>query len=298
MKKDNKVYDIITDKIIGLLEKGIVPWEQKWDVQLPQNFASKRQYTGFNFFYLYCMALGRGYKSSYWLTFNQIQALKGKLKAGQYNKAEIVIFYRMKPWVDKDDLDKNGQPKKKMYPILRFYDVYNIEQTEGIAYETGTHKNLGIEACEAIVESYKDHPEITHVNGQAPCYIPLQDKIHVPEKTTYKTSEYYYKSLFHEFTHSTGHEKRLNRFQAGESTNFGSEVYSKEELIAELGTAFLCAEAGISNEDTLTHSASYIGNWLQALKNDKKLIIQASGKAQNAVDYIKGIEKDVLLTSS
>ncbi len=270
MKKDNKVYDIITDKIIGLLEKGIVPWEQKWDVQLPQNFASKRQYTGFNFFYLYCMALGRGYKSSYWLTFNQIQALKGKLKAGQYNKAEIVIFYRMKPWVDKDDLDKNGQPKKKMYPILRFYDVYNIEQTEGIAYETGTHKNLGIEACEAIVESYKDHPEITHVNGQ----------------------------LFHEFTHSTGHEKRLNRFQAGESTNFGSEVYSKEELIAELGTAFLCAEAGISNEDTLTHSASYIGNWLQALKNDKKLIIQASGKAQNAVDYIKGIEKDVLLTSS
>ncbi|MGH2612015.1 MAG: zincin-like metallopeptidase domain-containing protein, partial [Rhabdochlamydiaceae bacterium] len=207
--------------------------------------------------------------------------------ADQYKNGEIVIFYKMSTWVDKKDLDKDGKPKVKGYPILRFYTVYNIEQTEGIEYETALYKNNPIEACEALVKEYKDCPPISHINGHAPCYNPEEDTIQLPEITTYQTPEYYYRSLFHEMTHSTGHDKRLNRFIAGESTNFGSETYSKEELVAELGAAFLCAQTRTSNEDMEKYSASYVKGWLQALKNDKKLVIEAAGKAQKALDYIK-----------
>lgn len=292
MKPENKVYGIITDKIIELMEQGTIPWTQKWDSQLPQNFVTKRQYTGFNFFYLYVMALQKGYKSPYWMTFHQIQSIKGKLKSGQYKNGEIVIFYKMNPWLDKNDLDKDGQPKKKMYPMLRFYTVYNVEQTEGIEYESGTRQNNGIETCETIVKEYKDHPPIVNVNGQTPCYIPSEDRINIPEMNTYEKAEYYYRSLFHEFTHSTGHEKRLARFDSKDNkVSFTEEARSKEELTAELGAAFLCAEASISNEDMQKYNAAYIKSWLQVLKDDKRMVIEAASKAQRAVDHIRGIER-------
>ena len=288
-RPENKVYGIITDKIVNLLEGGVIPWEQKWDNQLPQNFVSKHQYTGFNFFYLYVMAIEKSYNAPYWLTFKQIQDAKGKLKPDQYKRGEIVIFYKMNTWVDKNELDEKGQPKVKAYPILRFYTVYNIEQTEGIDWKSSLRKNNPIEACEAIVKNYKDCPTITHAVG-VPHYTLELDNITLPDLSIYEEPQYYYKTLFHELTHSTGHEKRLGRFKPEDSVSFGSEDYSKEELIAELGSAFLCADTGISNEQTQGHSASYIKGWLKALKNDERLIVEASGKAQKAVDYVKGVK--------
>lgn len=288
MKSDNKVYGIVTDKIISLLEKGTIPWEQKWNTQLPQNFVTKIPYRGFNLFYLYCVALENGYKSPYWLTYTQITNLKGTLKPWQ--KPEIVIKFGYNTWKDEKDLDENGNPKiKRGKPFLSFFKEYNIEQTEGIDWENPVRQNNPIKACEEIIENYKDCPVITHAVG-TPSYSPEPDIITLPDLSIYQEPQYYYKSLFHEITHSTGHEKRLNRFKQEKNIphTTSKEYYSKEELVAEFGSAFLCAEAGISNEQTEGHSASYINGWLQALKNDEKLIMEAASKAQRAVDYVKG----------
>lgn len=283
---DNKVYDIMTDRIIKIMEKGVVPWSQKWNSPLPQNFVSKKVYTGFNFWFLYFTAAELNYQTPYWLTYNQIKNLRGSIKAGENKKWQPVIFFKMNSYIDNKDLDTNGKPTIKEYPLLRYYLVWNIEQVDGIEYST-TKENSQIDSCDNIIENYKDCPKIVH-KLSTPSYSPLEDRISIPNKNRFEKSEFYYKTLFHEITHSTGHKSRLGRFQDDESVDFGSADYSKEELIAELGSAFLCAQAGISNEDMVKYNASYIKGWVKAFKEDKKLIIEASGKAQKAVNYVLG----------
>lgn len=276
-----KIYEIITNQIIEKLEAGVIPWEKPWDGDYaPKNFASGKAYRGIN-----TILLGmQPFSCPYWATFKQIKDKKGTVKKGA--KSTMVVFWK---WVEmKKDEDDESTTKKEV-PFLRYYRVFNLEQTEGIEWEkTIEHEEreiTPIEECENVVRDFESMPEVKHGGGSA-FYSPLEDYIQVPEMNDFKSSEGYYSTMFHEMVHSTGHESRLNRSGITDHNSFGSKDYSKEELVAEIGASFLCGFTGIKNE-TIDNSASYIKSWLRALKNDVKMVVRASGQAQKAVDYIK-----------
>jgi antirestriction protein ArdC len=270
----NNVYKIVTDRIIDELEKGVIPWKKPWKGSWPKNLISKKEYQGIN-----CLLLSlNDYKSSYYLTYNQAKSLGGNVKKGE--KGHLIIFWKM---YDTKEVDEDD--KLIVKPVLRYYKVFNTEQCEGI--ETPKEKkNNSIKDCEKVVKNYKNKPEIGN-NVSRAFYSPLNDKVSVPHINSFKASSDYYSVLFHELVHSTGHKKRLNRFNGEHKDTFGSKSYSKEELIAELGSAFLCAKTGIDNSQ-VKRSASYIDNWLKALKGDSHLIISASSKGKRAVEYMEG----------
>jgi antirestriction protein ArdC len=166
--------------------------------------------------------------------------------------------------------------------------VFNFTQTEGIDAPKDAAKPIEpLAVCEEIIEGFADKPQTIHTLLPQAYYQPEADSIHMPAKSSFVSSEAYYATLFHEYVHATGHEKRLNR-HAQENTNFdfGSKDYSKEELVAELGSAFLCAEARIDNS-AIDNNAAYLNSWMRVLEDDKKFIIFASAKAGKAVDYIR-----------
>jgi len=276
----NKVYEIITNEIIKKLEDGVIPWERPWDgMYTPKNFASGKEYRGIN-----TILLGmQMYDSPFWATFKQIQNNYGRIKKGE--KSTIVVFWK---WLEVKDDDSDNPEATKEIPFLRYYRVFNLEQTEGIPWEKcmqfEERKFNPIDTCTNIVICFKDKPEIKLGGGRA-YYSPIEDKLQIPIQSDFKSSEGYYSTLFHELVHSTGHVSRLNRKSIVDHNPFGSKEYSKEELIAEIGAAFLCSFTGIKNE-TIDNSASYIQSWLRVLKEDCKMIVIAAGQAQKAVDYI------------
>ncbi len=174
----------------------------------------------------------------------------------------------------------------------KLYKVYNIAQCEGI-YDPwhGNSKVHPIEECDRLVREMHNKPMIFHGRDEA-FYIIPKDEIHLPQKEAFTSIQGYYSTLFHELCHSTGHEKRLNRKSVTYATRFGSENYSKEELITEIGASFLCGLSGIENK-TINNSGAYIAAWLDRLRRDKRLIIMAAAQAQKAVDYIRGIFPNV-----
>jgi len=264
-----QVNEIVTSKIIEKLEAGTIPWQKPWIGSPAINYVSRKPYTGIN-----VLLLDKGGEFA---TFKQIQSLGGTLKKG--SKASMVVFYKQNRVEDEEG-------KTKTIPILRYYNVFHLSDSEGIPSKLELIQNTDspIEQAEQIITNYKDCPEITEDPGQA-WYMPSTDKIGIPNKKQFKGIEEYYSTLYHEICHSTGHINRLKRFTGEDAkASFGSESYSKEELIAEIGSAILCCHAGI--EKTIDNSASYIQSWLKVLKNDKNFIIQASSKAQKAVDYI------------
>lgn len=275
MKKT--VYEIITEKIIEQLENGVVPWKQPWTSSAPRNLVSKKAYRGINPFMLALL----GYTSPYWLSYKQCAALGGKVKKGE--KATPVVFWMTKVGTEKDK--KTGKDKAKKIFILRYYNVFNVEQCEGI--EVPKDEILAfepIEKCESIVAGFTNRPQI-ETSSEA-YYSPSRDVVGVPAKSSFRSAPMYYSVLFHELVHSTGAESRLDRKIMGVS-RFGSEDYSKEELVAEMGAAFLSAEGGIVNE-TIGDSAAYLKHWIVVLRNDSKLIVTAAAQAQKAADHILG----------
>ena len=279
----NKVYQIITDRIIGLLEQGTVPWQKPWsgNDQMPINLSSKKQYRGINVFLLAAM----GYESPYWLTFLQAKKLGGTITKGE--KACPVVFWK---WLDpKDKQDGKGLEHDRRIPMLRYYSVFNVAQCEGIddkvpLLELPEHDFNPIEDAEQIVSNMPNKPELTHKQARA-FYRPSQDLVNMPRPQLFESDEEYYSTLFHELVHSTGHASRLNRFEKDQAVAFGSHTYSKEELVAEMGSAFLCNTCGIA-ERTLINSAAYIAGWLKRLKDDTTFVVRAAAQAQKAVDYI------------
>jgi len=275
----NKVNQIITDKIIEQLQVGKIPWKKAWaGGEAPKNIISKKNYRGVNAF-----VLGMSdFKSPYWMTFNQATQLKGIIKKG--SKSTKVIFWQLTNY-NTPDQAPDEQPERTGL-LLRYYNVFNLEQVDGIeAPNKSTHEFTPIEEAEKIVNSFTDKPEIEHI-GNEPCYLGSTDTLRMPNKNDFFSDEEYYSILFHELIHSTGVKKRLGRFEAeGYNHTFGSEDYSKEELIAEMGASFLCAMSGIT-QPVIKNQAAYIKNWLRALENDVSLVISAGGKAQKAVDWI------------
>lgn len=288
-KKD--VYQMITDLIIEKLERGIVPWRKVWDDnELPMNYVTKKFYHGINMWLL----MSEGYNYPYFLTFKQAQNLGGKIKKGV--KGLPVCYWNFN-YFEKQSGRKVSEQDAKKYPagslvkkaFLRYYTVFNVSQAEGIEFEPMSNdqtRNLNpIESCEKIIASMINPPLIKHEISEA-FYSPSSDYINMPDIGLFESAKAYYAVLFHELVHATGHQDRLNRREVVEFNEFGSEEYSREELTAEMGASFLCNHSGIMDEGLLDNSAAYIKVWLDKLKSDKKLLIEAASKAQKAVSYI------------
>jgi len=205
---------------------------------------------------------------------------RGRIRAGE--KSSIAVFWKQYEVEDKE----TGE--KKTVPILRYYCVFNVEQCESIDYpkpEPRTPNFNPIEACERIVSEMPNPPTMQHLEARA-FYRRASDMVNLPARESFDNEPEYYSTAFHELTHATGHETRLGRMQHSES-NFATGSYAKEELIAEMGAAFLCGRAGIENK-TIDNSAAYVAGWLERLKNDRKLVVQAASAAHKAADYILG----------
>lgn len=276
------VYALVTDRIIELLEKGTIPWQQSWTAgELPMNAISKRPYRGIN----HLLLLSLTYERNLFLTWDQLKQLGASVNRDEHG--HIVVFWQMlNPKTGKIKEEETG--KSKSVPYLRYYKVFNVQQCrdlpDGLVSPTLEKEHVPIESCESIISNMPLRPLIKHKEQKA-YYHPVDDFINMPRKKSFVSPESYYSTLFHELVHSTGHEKRLNRKSLIEMAEFGSEPYSFEELVAELGAAYLCSSAGTLISQ-LSNSAAYIKGWLTKLKNDKRFIIQASGAAQKAVDYI------------
>ena len=280
------LYAEVTNQIVAMLDKGVVPWRSpilgRGTAGHPQNLESLKPYRGINIFLLAFTAFAKGYGSSYWLTFNQAKAHSGTVKKGE--KSSMVVFWKQYETTDKD----TGDAKK--IPVLRYYNVFNVEQTDGIVAPDAVpfvpNDFKPIEAAELLANGYANGPAIEQ-GGQQASYRPGSDTVQMPEATRFATSEEYYSTLFHELAHSTGHSKRLDRGLDSNPKPFGTPDYGKEELVAEMAAAFLCGEVGIKPA-VIDNQAAYIGGWLKQLKLDKKLVITAAGAGQKAADWIRG----------
>jgi antirestriction protein ArdC len=273
-------YQVITDRLITLLETHTIPWQQPWNsaTGLPKNLSSGKAYRGINVFLLGT----QHYTSPWWLTFRQCTARGGQVTRGE--KGTPVVFWKVLHAADPEAEDAEGSVRRRF--LLRYYQVFNVEQCTGLEYPrpTPAHQDIPpIAACEQLVAQVPTPPVIQHGAPQA-CYRPRTDTIHMPARALFITPEEYYSTLFHELTHATGHATRLNRPTLTDLCPFGSTNYSKEELCAEMGAAYLCGLTGIVNA-TIDNSAAYIQGWLRKLRSDPKVLVQAAAQAQKAVDY-------------
>ena len=293
MPKVNRVRETITNIMVERIEarraageNPVAPWRKTWDptVGMPRNLISNKPYRGSNVW----MTLLAGYTSPFWLTRNQMGKLDGSIKLMEDGKAEpyTPIFF----WVFPDE----EKAKAGWKPFCKFYQVWNLEQVDGIE----DHPNLAVkvdelrEPCveaEGLVNGYRGRPEIRHGGGRA-CYVPNSDEIRMPEKSAFECEEEYYRVLFHELTHSTGHRNRLAREGIANPARFASHAYSEEELVAEMGATMLAGYAGIASEEADENSAAYLDTWLKKLKAEPRMLVTAGALAAKAVDLIRGIK--------
>ena len=284
-KKSEKfdIYEMITERVIAEMEKGEIPWKKPW---FNVNDGAFSHRDGRCYSLLNQIMLGNNHE---YVTWKEIQNEKGKLKKGA--KAKQVVFWSI---LEKTDTDKDGKEVKKSIPFLRYYNVFDIADTDLKPRERKVGKAEEVPKAEKVVKDYIDRSgvKLTRTrNSDRAFYSPLTDSITVPCKKQYDVTSEYYSTLFHEMTHSTGQPSRLARFTDTGSAAFGSEEYSKEELVAELGAASLTNYCKLEVPESFNNSVAYLENWLGALKNDKKLIVSATSRAQKAIDLILGVEK-------
>lgn len=267
-------YQEITDKIVKSIESGVMPWVKPWASSgAPRNLVTGRHYTGINTLLLAMTP----YADSRFLTYKQAADVGAQVMKGE--QGTKVVFFKPFNITDKNDADS----KVKTIPLLRTFTVFNTDQIENLP-EKYTVKNdapviefINNEAADSLLS----HAVIEH-GGQRACFIPSADKIQLPARESFITVSDYYATALHELTHWTGHKSRLARNFDG---RFGSNAYAFEELIAELGAAFFCSSTGIDGK--LQHD-SYIANWLQVLKGDKRAIFTAASAARKAVELVAG----------
>jgi antirestriction protein ArdC len=276
------IHSAITERFIEQLRAGCVPWQRPW--RSVQNIVSRKAYRGIN-----CLTLGSTqYSSPFWMTFRQAHDLGGYIRKGE--KSSPVIF-----WKFQEKRDHNGNPvftakgKPAYIPFIRWSNLFNLDQTEGVKAPDLTVAPETMPAfarAEAIVQQANLCPIRTE--GFAAAYSPRDDLIRMPPRGIFRSSEDYHHTLFHEMTHATGHGSRLDREGVTNPIKFGSERYSKEELIAELGAAFLSNEAGILDQVRFDNSAAYLESWIKNLKDDPTLIVSAASQAQHGFDWMTG----------
>lgn len=281
------VYDIFTERFIKALEEGTVPWHKPWKtLGGPRNLQSKRPYRGINAF----MLTLSNHQSPYWTTYKKATENGGIVRKGE--KGMPVVFW--KP-LKVDDKDNPGQ--KKTIPLLRYYTVFNVEQIEwndeAQVKIDKLHEDLKqidfepIEEAQRVIDEMQNRPLFEHGSNGAG-YNYIEDHIRLPHKNSFESNESYYTTAFHELAHSTGHESRLHRVK--DWSLFGSDPYAKEELVAEMTSAFVSGTVGM--ESDFEQSAAYIAGWLRKFENDPKMIIHSAAAAQKAADYILNINDE------
>jgi antirestriction protein ArdC len=277
--KSIDVYALVTNRIIELLEAGTVPWRKPWtDKGLPMNAISKRPYQGINMMLLNSC----DFSHNLFLTWNQIKEVGGSVLKGE--KGIFVVFTK----VTEKEVEKSGTMEKEKKYMLRYYKVFNIGQCKDIPPEFMPKEDNGaiepLMECHSIVGGMKNPPKIVHKKSDA-FYVPSEDYINMPKLKSFKSGEDYYGVLFHELIHSTGHQSRLARKEVCENPSFGSEPYSHEELVAEIGSCYLKSYSGLPITD-MSNSAAYVKGWLDVFKGDKRILIKAASHSQKAVEYI------------
>lgn len=291
---DNKpridLYQKVTDTIIGHLEAGTTPWQKPWvgsdptPFRMPKNVISDKPYNGINVLLLWCASFAQEFDSNEWASFRQWNTQNEKIRKGE--RGSLVVYY--------DFIEKEEEGELKKVPFMKSYVVFNRCQLQ--SYQPDEQIVLPsqplaerLDNVDAYVANTK---AIIKHKGKSACFVPSKDEIHMPRKNAFvdtdhsTATENYYSTLLHELVHWSGHPDRLDR---SFGNRFGDQTYAAEELVAELGAAFLCAELEITREPRKDH-ANYIANWLTALKNNKYLVTTAANTASKAVYYLRELQ--------
>lgn len=284
------VYQSITDRIIASLEKGVSPWVKPWsegakqtgNSLLPSNAISGNNYRGINTMLLWSEQVEKGYDSNTWVTYKQAGELGGNVIKGE--KSTAIIYFQMILLKTPENLALPKDKQQKI-PMLKQYYVFNLGQCEGItSKKVKIPKVLEVGYTNALDFATRTGADIKHGGNEA-FFTRQHDFIRMPHQEQFRSLTDYDGTLLHELTHWTGHKSRLEReFGA----RFGDNAYAFEELVAEIGSAFLCGQLGVSDSNghtDLQHEA-YLASWLKVLKSDKKAIFKASTLAQKASDFL------------
>ncbi|MDP9592087.1 UNVERIFIED_ORG: antirestriction protein ArdC [Shinella zoogloeoides] len=291
MRQD--VYETITNRIVADLEQGVRPWMKPWNAENAAGRivrplrANGIAYRGINTIMLWSEAVAKGFAAPIWMTFKQAQELGGHVRKGE--TGSLVVYANTLHRIETDD---TGEEVERDIPYMKGYTVFNVEQIEGLPeeYIRPAHVRLDPVQRNAVADAFfaATGADISH-GGNRAFYAEGADRIQLPPFETFRDAESYYATLAHEGTHWTKHKNRLDR-DLGRK-RWGDEGYAAEELVAELGAAFLCADLGITPEVREDHAA-YIGNWLTILKGDKRAIFTAAAHAQRAVDFLHAFSSD------
>lgn len=286
------IYSRITNQIISSLERGVKPWTQPWraghaagPVSRPLRFNGEA-YAGINVLTLWASSMDRGFAAPIWMTFRQAAELGGHVRKGE--KSSPVVYANTIVRTEQDE--KSGDDVERTIPFMKGYSVFNVEQIDGLPThyyalaEPGLNPDERIEAADRFFDTVG--ADISH-GGTSAYYKLVMDRIQMPPFEAFFSAEGYYATLAHECCHWTRHPSRLDRSFG--THRFGDEAYAKEELVAELGAAFLCADLGLMLEDRQDHAA-YIESWLTVLRNDRRAVFTAAAHAQKAVDYLHSLQ--------
>lgn len=294
MGKEFDIYEVIADRMIAEIESGVIPWMKPW---LSVTEGAVKYRSGEPYSLLNQLLLG---EPGEYLSFKECKERGGKVKKGA--KSKMVVFWKFLSYEKKDEaghivFDDEGRAQVDMIPYLRYSNVFHIRDCEGIEpkweKDVELHDTPADERAEAVIADYISREKVGFENQKQnrAYYSPSRDCIVLPLREQFSTMPEYYSAAFHEATHSTGHPTRLCRFANDSSAAaFGSESYSKEELVAEIGAAALLHQIGIETAESFRNSAAYVQNWLKALKDDKHMIVNAAGKADKAARLILGIK--------
>ena len=296
-----RIYQLVTDRILDLLEQGVVPWKKPWSTTgnsvPPSNLVSRRPYRGINVFLLVAQHFG----SPYWVTFKQALDLGGHVRRGE--RGTPIVFWRIDNETDVDT-EEEITPERRRRILLRYYTIFNVDQCDGInvledAASEATRAFDPIPACAAVYANMPNPPKLRH-GGERAFYLRSDDRVQLPKPEDFSSPESYYSTQLHELAHATGHPSRLDRFaEEDDHGGFGSPAYAREELVAEMAAAMMCGVLGIAPvkvesisspgaEELLESSAAYIRHWADVLKADNRAVVIAAARAQKAADYILG----------
>ncbi|MCC6232915.1 MAG: DUF1738 domain-containing protein [Verrucomicrobiales bacterium] len=278
------IYDLVTSRILARMEQGVVPWHKPWTTGLPKSLASGREYRGINLLLLSASE----YSSGYWLTYREAQRLGGHVRRGE--RATTVVYWKWRTPEEREKL-RAERGIADPAPCVPFSSaVFNLDQVEGVPPPEDapiTVEANRLAPAEQLIGAIPQPPEIRHCITQDPAYLPGEDRIVLPHLSQFSSADEYYATLFHELMHATGHPQRLNRFSSSEVLS--RRDYSFEELVAELGAAFLGAIVRLENQHVEELQTGYLAGWMKAFREDSQVLLRAASAAQRGVDYLRGV---------
>ncbi|MBN9693287.1 MAG: DUF1738 domain-containing protein [Verrucomicrobia bacterium] len=275
------IYQTITDRILAQLENGHAPWHRTWQTGLPASLSTGREYRGIN---ILALSLS-DYSSRFWLTFREALRLGGHVRKGE--KATPVVYWKWRTQIELEAAKQKGERVARCIPFTS--SVFNLDQIEGVERPKNDvlhHGHERLEIADQLLGVMPNKPEVSHGLGNQPAYHGDTDRVLLPHLSQFESADAYFATLFHELCHATGHQTRLDRF----SREGGSRIekYSFEELVAEIGAAFLCGFCGIRNPGIEQLQESYVAGWARVFQKNSRILLRAASAAQKAADYIRG----------